>query len=366
MPGLRVDHALMAEHALTIVDVFPPKFPRFRFADNTTPHSRVQQALYRNPETGKTFTGRGAKPGWLRQALSDGRSMAAFLVTKPLPAGPNAVSMKIALKAAAAFPVEPDPAADARPGGSRGRKWDKEMLGFQPRLLPSLPALREDRRAAAWDLDAMGCNAVNGRGTVPCRGMDRAGPCNAPCRAVEALERHRANNRATGQRRCRAKAANHRSLTPGLARPPGIYPQTPDQSSSSYAQMAPAATRLILGTPCRGPSGHLRHMNLSRPLPAVQHLEHDQALPTQGAGVAVRAGASACCGESLAGLPPRLTAGLVLGKWDEEMRGSHPVLLSSSAPASRQPSRGALSSAREARSRIGRVPASPGCVAKAR
>lgn len=160
----------MAEHALTIVDVFPPKFPRFRFADNTTPHSRVQQALYRNPETGKTFTGRGAKPGWLRQALSDGRSMAAFLVTKPLPAGPNAVSMKIALKAAAAFPVEPDPAADARPGGSRGRKWDKEMLGFQPRLLPSLPALREDRRAAAWDLDAMGCNAVNGRGTVPCRG----------------------------------------------------------------------------------------------------------------------------------------------------------------------------------------------------
>lgn len=38
-------------------------------------------AKYRNPATGEQWTGKGRKPGWLVQALEQGRSMEEFRIT---------------------------------------------------------------------------------------------------------------------------------------------------------------------------------------------------------------------------------------------------------------------------------------------
>ncbi|MFN3593197.1 MAG: H-NS family nucleoid-associated regulatory protein [Thiobacillaceae bacterium] len=40
----------------------------------------MAQAKYRNPATGETWTGKGRKPGWLVQALAQGKSLADFAI----------------------------------------------------------------------------------------------------------------------------------------------------------------------------------------------------------------------------------------------------------------------------------------------
>ena len=39
-------------------------------------------AMYRNPATGQTYSGRGRKPDWLKQAKDQGKSEEDFLIKK--------------------------------------------------------------------------------------------------------------------------------------------------------------------------------------------------------------------------------------------------------------------------------------------
>lgn len=42
--------------------------------------ARTSRAKYRNPETGETWSGKGRKPGWVHQALSQGKSLQDLLI----------------------------------------------------------------------------------------------------------------------------------------------------------------------------------------------------------------------------------------------------------------------------------------------
>jgi DNA-binding protein H-NS len=66
--------ALMAEHGLTATDVQGSASGKAAKAGST----KKVAAKYRDPQTGSSWTGRGLKPRWLTEALSNGKSLADF------------------------------------------------------------------------------------------------------------------------------------------------------------------------------------------------------------------------------------------------------------------------------------------------
>lgn len=66
--------AKMAEYGITLQDLGAGGRRRGRAK------ASVGQAKYRNPATGETWTGKGRKPGWLVQALAQGKSLADFAI----------------------------------------------------------------------------------------------------------------------------------------------------------------------------------------------------------------------------------------------------------------------------------------------
>lgn len=70
--------AYVADNELTVADVFPPK--KARTSGPTGPVA----PKYRNAE-GKTWTGRGMQPTWLREAIAAGATLESFLIPVPVP-----------------------------------------------------------------------------------------------------------------------------------------------------------------------------------------------------------------------------------------------------------------------------------------
>lgn len=66
--------AKMAEYGITLQDLGAAGRRRSRAK------ASVGQPKYRNPATGETWTGKGRKPGWLVQALAQGKSLADFAI----------------------------------------------------------------------------------------------------------------------------------------------------------------------------------------------------------------------------------------------------------------------------------------------
>lgn len=65
--------ALMGEHGLTAADL--QASPAGKTAKGST---KKVAAKYRDLQTGATWTGRGLKPRWLSEALSQGKNLADF------------------------------------------------------------------------------------------------------------------------------------------------------------------------------------------------------------------------------------------------------------------------------------------------
>ncbi|WP_246217442.1 H-NS family nucleoid-associated regulatory protein [Paraburkholderia panacisoli] len=63
--ALATIHALMDEHSLTIADVRQPARKRIA-ANPKVAAKRKVEAKYRDPATGKTWSGRGLAPLWIR------------------------------------------------------------------------------------------------------------------------------------------------------------------------------------------------------------------------------------------------------------------------------------------------------------
>jgi len=66
--------AKMAEYGITVDDLGSAARGRGR------KKAASGVAKYRNPATGEQWTGKGRKPGWLVQALEQGRSMDEFKI----------------------------------------------------------------------------------------------------------------------------------------------------------------------------------------------------------------------------------------------------------------------------------------------
>lgn len=66
--------AKMAEYGITLQDL--EAGPRRR----SRAKASEGHAKYRNPATGETWSGKGRKPGWLVQALAQGKSLADFAI----------------------------------------------------------------------------------------------------------------------------------------------------------------------------------------------------------------------------------------------------------------------------------------------
>lgn len=64
--------ALMAEHGLTAIDLQASASTKGAKA------GKKVAAKYQDPQTGSTWTGRGLKPRWLTEALSNGKNLADF------------------------------------------------------------------------------------------------------------------------------------------------------------------------------------------------------------------------------------------------------------------------------------------------
>jgi DNA-binding protein H-NS len=62
----------MAEYGIRVEDLTPSRPKRRRKPSGP--------AKYRDPATGMTWTGKGRAPGWLRQALAEGKKMEDFVV----------------------------------------------------------------------------------------------------------------------------------------------------------------------------------------------------------------------------------------------------------------------------------------------
>lgn len=69
--------ALMSQYGLSAADLAGraagPKAPRVKGGSTVAPK-------YRDPATGKTWSGRGLKPTWLRTALADGKNLGDFAI----------------------------------------------------------------------------------------------------------------------------------------------------------------------------------------------------------------------------------------------------------------------------------------------
>jgi DNA-binding protein H-NS len=67
---------IMAEHGLTVVDITAQ--PSSRKAAQAS-RGKVA-AKYKHPQTGASWTGRGLKPRWLSEELSNGKTLADFAI----------------------------------------------------------------------------------------------------------------------------------------------------------------------------------------------------------------------------------------------------------------------------------------------
>jgi DNA-binding protein H-NS len=88
--------ALMARYGLTLADLAPkrrsagattapaaePAAPARRASRKGQPLGKVAPK-YRDPETGRTWSGRGLQPRWLSAALAAGRPIDAFRIAAP-------------------------------------------------------------------------------------------------------------------------------------------------------------------------------------------------------------------------------------------------------------------------------------------
>jgi DNA-binding protein H-NS len=74
-------HQMLTSEGLTLDDVIGTKRRRQR-RRGTAP------VKYRDPETGKTWSGRGRKPVWFAEKLNAGRTLEDFAVTSPPPEEP--------------------------------------------------------------------------------------------------------------------------------------------------------------------------------------------------------------------------------------------------------------------------------------
>ena len=68
--------ALMAEHELTATDIQGNASVKGTRAGS----SKKVAAKFRDSQTGATWTGRGLKPRWLSEALSQGKNLADFAI----------------------------------------------------------------------------------------------------------------------------------------------------------------------------------------------------------------------------------------------------------------------------------------------
>jgi DNA-binding protein H-NS len=64
---------LMSTHGLTLADLGGRELPKAR----ATKGAKVP-AKYRDPDTGKAWSGRGLKPTWLKAALAAGKTIDTF------------------------------------------------------------------------------------------------------------------------------------------------------------------------------------------------------------------------------------------------------------------------------------------------
>lgn len=67
--------SLMAEYGLSLADLST----KGANAKRAGTGAKVP-AKYRDPDTGKTWSGRGLQPNWLKAALSSGRSLGEFQI----------------------------------------------------------------------------------------------------------------------------------------------------------------------------------------------------------------------------------------------------------------------------------------------
>jgi DNA-binding protein H-NS len=70
--------ALMAEYGLTLADLGPRAIAAPRRAGGNS--GKKVAPKYRDPATGKTWSGRGLKPTWLAAAIAAGKSLTDFSV----------------------------------------------------------------------------------------------------------------------------------------------------------------------------------------------------------------------------------------------------------------------------------------------
>ena len=70
--------ALMAQHGLSIADL-SARAPAAPKSGGRKPSGKVAPK-FRDPATGNTWTGRGLKPNWLKNALANGKSLQDFAI----------------------------------------------------------------------------------------------------------------------------------------------------------------------------------------------------------------------------------------------------------------------------------------------
>jgi DNA-binding protein H-NS len=70
---------LLTEHGLTLADVAATPSKRVKSGGSERGGKKVAPK-YRDPSTGQTWSGRGLKPKWLAQAVTDGKSIDMFLI----------------------------------------------------------------------------------------------------------------------------------------------------------------------------------------------------------------------------------------------------------------------------------------------
>lgn len=66
---------LMADHNITVDDLGGKSVVK-------TDARRKVEAKYRNTDTGETWTGRGLKPKWLKEAIAQGKQEQDFLIAR--------------------------------------------------------------------------------------------------------------------------------------------------------------------------------------------------------------------------------------------------------------------------------------------
>ena len=69
--------AIMAEHGLTVEDLGARSAMRDPQGQRAT---KKVAAKYRDPSSGREWTGRGLKPKWLQSAIASGKSLTDFLI----------------------------------------------------------------------------------------------------------------------------------------------------------------------------------------------------------------------------------------------------------------------------------------------